>query len=256
MTHPTDFQVEIPTVDTISQGKEVFLVRHNGRQETILAHDYDKIYSIPGLYEHLFYDNFKCCSPQVVCSALQSQLVQTQTDPAELRVLDLGAGNGMMGEELQKIGAQSIVGIDIIEEAASAVYRDRPEVYDDYVVGDITDLPKDTLQDFADRNFNCLTIVAALGFDDIPPPAFGAAYNLVELSGWIAFNIKDEFVREEDCTGFARLIHRMNTENIIKLHTQQYYCHRYCQDGTPLNYFAIVGQKNKDIPDHLLQECA
>jgi len=34
-----------------------------------------------------------------------------------LRVLDLGAGNGVMGEELKKHGASRLIGADIIYEA-------------------------------------------------------------------------------------------------------------------------------------------
>ena len=35
------------------------------------------------------------------------------------------AGNGMVGQELRAIGAEHIVGIDIIPEAATATARDR-----------------------------------------------------------------------------------------------------------------------------------
>ena len=42
---------------------------------------------------------------------------------AQLRVLDVGAGNGMVGEELDRMGAKHIVGVDIIPEAAEAAQR-------------------------------------------------------------------------------------------------------------------------------------
>ena len=60
---------------------------------------------------------------------------------AKLRVLDVGAGNGMVGEELDRMGARHIVGVDIIPEAKEAAERDRPGVYDDYFVVDLTDVP-------------------------------------------------------------------------------------------------------------------
>ena len=40
-------------------------------------------------------------------------------------------------------GVQSVCGIDIISAAKAAARRDRPEVYDDYRVTDLTDLPED-----------------------------------------------------------------------------------------------------------------
>jgi glycine betaine/choline ABC-type transport system substrate-binding protein len=43
-----------------------------------------------------------------------------------LRVLDIGAGNGMVGSELMGSGAQMYVGIDIIEETRTATERDQP----------------------------------------------------------------------------------------------------------------------------------
>ncbi len=48
-----------------------------------------------------------------------------------LRVLDLGAGNGVVGEELKKRGVSRLVGVDIITEAQAATERDRPGVIND-----------------------------------------------------------------------------------------------------------------------------
>ena len=97
----------------------------------------------------------------------------------ELRVLDLGAGNGMMGEVLKRNGVARLVGADIIPEARDAAYRDRPTVYDDYYVADLMNLDADTLEQLREWRFDCLTCVAALGFGDIPPRAF---FNAMKLS--------------------------------------------------------------------------
>ena len=121
-------------------------------------------------------------------------------------MLDVGAGNGMVGEELDRMGAKHIVGVDIIPEAAEAAERDRPGVYDDYFVVDLTDVPAGELAGCEAHQFNCLTTVAALGFGDIPPEAFTTAYNLVEDGGLIAFNIKERFVTDGDRSGFEDLI--------------------------------------------------
>lgn len=247
------YTIRFPEVNEIEQGEEFFFLTKNGQTEKIRFHDYDKIYETPGLYEHLFYDRYGCNSPEVVCSLLHDHMGKMDDAP-DLRVLDVGAGNGMVGEQLVERGADTVVGIDIIEEAASALDRDRPGLYKDYHVADLTQLPNDVHQSLERQDFNCLTVVAALGFGDIPPMAFAQGYNLVSSPGWVAFNIKEDFVCEEDSTGFCKLIGRMDEENILEIQARHRYRHRFCQDGTPLYYYALVGQKNQDIPMELLKE--
>lgn len=249
-----NFSVEIPKIDSIQQGEEFFIVDYNDQREKIRAHDYDKIYSVPGLYEYLFYDTYKCCSPDVVASLLKQRVDQTDMDFSDLKVLDVGAGNGMMGEQLINKGADAVLGLDIIEEALEAAERDRPGIYDNYFIEDLTRLPGDVRREIQAFEPNCLTVVAALGFDDIPPGAFVEAFNMIDKSGWVAFNIKDEFVCETDCTGFSKLIQQMEQEEIMKIQARRQYRHRLCQDGTPLHYFAIVGQKQKKFPDEMLDQ--
>jgi len=77
---------------------------------------------------------------------LLEQALETVREPiTALRVLDLGAGNGMMGEVLkERHGVARLVGADIIPEARDAAFRDRPDVYDEYFVADFCDLqPED-----------------------------------------------------------------------------------------------------------------
>ncbi len=247
------YTIRFPEVNEIEQGEEFFFLTKNDQTEKIGFHDYDKIYDTPGLYEHLFYDRYGCNSPEVVCSLLHDHM-EKMDDAPDLRVFDVGAGNGMVGEQLMERGADTVVGIDIIEEAASALDRDRPGIYKDYHVADLTQLPRDLYQSLERQDFNCLTVVAALGFGDIPPMAFARGYNLVSSPGWVAFNIKEDFVCDEDSTGFCKLIDRMEDENIMEIQARHRYRHRFCQDGTPLYYYALVGQKNQDIPMELLKE--
>jgi len=65
---------------------------------------------------------------------------QSSDNFTELRVLDLGAGNGMVGEELKKQEVSRLVGVDIIPEAYEATIRDRPGLYDAYYIEDFTKL--------------------------------------------------------------------------------------------------------------------
>ena len=240
---PTEEEAE---VDQDEEWCEI--VTDDGDRRRIRFHDYHELYEIPGLYEHVFYDKLKCNSPQVVRALLEEEFAKADFDPSDLRVLDLGAGNGMVAEELARMGARTQVGIDIIEEAKEATERDRPDVYEQYVVVDLTDPGEDVRSDMRDRDFNCLITIAALGFGDIPPLAFAEAYNYVEDGGWIAFNIKDDFLEHHDSTGFRRLIRRLMREGALEECAEREYTHRLSLAGEPLNYVAIVARKRADAP--------
>lgn len=253
MPTPESLEIRIPENEPhVDQDEEWCEVSMDGETFRVRFHDYAEIYAIPGLYEALFYEKLECCSPQTVCGLLADQLDAEGADLGDLRILDLGAGNGMVGERLA--GAGSIVGVDIIEEAADAARRDRPGVYDDYLVLDFTELP-DSARDLLERrDLNGLVTVAALGFGDIPPRAFAEAYNLIADGGWIAFNIKEDFLdREEDGTGFSRLIRKMLVAGVLDRLDQRAYPHRLSAGGDPLHYVAIIGRKNSDVPDELVE---
>jgi 2-polyprenyl-3-methyl-5-hydroxy-6-metoxy-1,4-benzoquinol methylase len=238
---------------SMTQDTEWCVVRVNGAWRQIRFHDYDELYSVPGLYEKIIYDILRCNSPHVVRSLLEAELSDAATPADELRVLDLGAGNGIVGEELADLGARFIVGVDIIEEAAKATRRDRSGLYDHYHVVDITDLDERQRRELTTYRFNTLTCVAALGFGDIPPRAFVAAYNLIRPGGWIAFNIKEDFLSNGDRSGFARLIQAMAENGTLELRQRRRYPHRLATDRHPLHYVAIVGIKRRDVPEHMLR---
>ena len=64
----------------------------------------------------MFYDKLKCKSPQTISGLVQQELENSPLEASDLVVLDVGAGNGMVGEELSKLGTKSVVGIDIIDQ--------------------------------------------------------------------------------------------------------------------------------------------
>ena len=208
---------------------------------TIRFHDYHEIYAVPGLYEHIFHDHLQCSSPEVVAGLLAEQLAVADVDAATLNALDVGAGNGLVGEQLHRLGVRSIVGADIIEEAAMAAARDRGSVYDDYVVCDLTALDDDQHRRLGAPSL--LTLVAALGFDDIPPEAFSQAYDAAVDGAWIAFNIKADFLEEDEESGFRGLIRRMVREGALEVLASRRYVHRLSIAGEPLEYVAVVGRK-------------
>ena len=237
----------------MTQDTEWCVARVNGTWRQIRFHDYDDLFSVPGLYEKVIYEILHCDSPHVVRKLLEAELADTDTPAHKLRVLDLGAGNGMVGEELAGMGAKFIVGVDIIDEAVEATERDRPGIYQDYLVADMTALDETRRRALADYRLNTLTCVAALGFGDIPARAFVSAYNLISPGGWIAFNIKEDFLSNGNPSGFSSLLRGMLEDGTMELRRRQRYQHRLATDRHPLHYVALVGVKRRDVPESLLR---
>ncbi|MDT8318611.1 MAG: methyltransferase [bacterium] len=233
---------------------EVFFYLVEGKdKKRIRFHDYDEIYKIPDLYEQVFYDRLKCNSPFKVTEILKSAIDQTCENFTEIRVLDFGAGNGMMGEALKRHGVSRLVGADILPEAKMAAERDRPDLYDAYYVFDFCKLKTEEEEELKSWNLNCFTIVAALGFGDIPTDAFMAAFNIIQAKGWVAFNIKETFLDESDRSGFSRMIREMIFSEYLDIYHLERYRHRLSMEGEPLYYYALAGRKNADIADDLIE---
>ncbi len=248
-------QLYIPDPDDgLDQDEEWCEVVIDGKQRRIRFHDYNEVFSVPGLYEELFYERLECCSPSYISNLLESVVCEYGDSPEEFRVLDVGAGNGMVGDELQDIGVESITGIDITPEAKQATNRDRPEVYDDYRIADLTDLTETEEAWLRRKDMNCLTTVAALGFGDIPPLAFAKALDLISTRGWLAFNLKEDFLRENDSSGFSQLVRKLNREAYIQTLCYRRYQHRISVSGEPLYYVAVIAKKLRDLDSELLEE--
>ena len=109
-----------------------------------------------------------------------------------LDILDVAAGNGIVGAELRKQladkpGIRSLIGTDLLESARSAALRDRPNVYDDYVAADLTRPRESRLPSSSD----VVVICAALGFGDgdLPLEAVDGAIALLRKGGFLAFTV-------------------------------------------------------------------
>lgn len=236
-----------PSGDALDQNEEYCDVVVDGKSRRIRFHDYAEIYKIPGMYETLFADMLSCISPSVVVTLLADAVKNAGQEMASIRVLDFGAGNGMVAEELAAAGARTLFGVDLLPEAREAALRDRPSLYLDYIAHDVTALDSGQRQRIAAAKLNCLTCVAALGFDDVPPAAFAAAFNYVASSGWCAFNLRDRYVDEP--SAFSKLLGRMLSEGVLEEAGRVRYTHRVSVSGEPLAYVAVAARKSADIPE-------
>lgn len=236
----------------LNQDEEWFEVELDGAWRRYRLHDYDEIFQIPGLYEALVYEALECRSPSRLVGLFKHTLDNWPINLADMRVLDVGAGNGIVGQRLREFGVERVIGVDIIPEAADAAARDYPGAYDDYLIADLTALTSDQIERLQTARLNCLTTVAALGFGDIPPRAFANAFNLIETPGWMAFTIKEDFL-DDDQSGFARLIKAMTTEGVINTEAQLRIMHRRSLAGDRLFYLAIIARKLGNVSESMLR---
>ena len=245
-----NYEISIPQeAQNLDQHEEWFMVDFGAHTEKFKIHEYDRIYRIPGLYEEVVYERLQCSSPEVICSMLKATLDGEDYPSTKLRALDFGAGNGIVGEVLKReIDIEHLVGVDIYPEAQEATKRDRPGVYNDYYVMDLTNLTQKEENRIKRGRFNLFVTVAALGFNDICTQAFVNAFNLIESNAWIAFNIRDKFLKDNG-SGFKRTLEAMMLDN-LHVFRKKNYCHRISVNGERLYYYGVVGRKLKNVRLH------
>jgi len=248
------FEITFPVgITGLDQDEEWFEYNtEDGERRRLRIHDYDELFSVPGLYEALVYDKLECRSPDELAEALRTSLARADTPTSALRVLDLGAGNGIVAEHLREIDASHIVGLDLLPEARMSAERDRPNVYDDYIVADLTDLSSEQAKQLRGHELNTLVTVAALGFGDIPPRAFAEAFNSITTPGWVGLTIKKDFLEQDDPTGFCAFFRDLVDRGVVEMVERRAYRHRLSVAGDPIFYEVVVVEKKRDIdPDRL-----
>jgi predicted TPR repeat methyltransferase len=225
-----------------AQTEETFTVEFaDGRRETMRIHDYDRVYSVPGLYEEVVQRRLECRSPETVAGMVLQAARDADLAPADLRVLDLGAGNGVSSDDLAAAGVRTLLAIDNIPEAREAATRDRPGRYDAYIVATLPDLPEGDREAAAARELNCLVCVGALGFSDIPPAAFERALRLLAEPALIGFTIHESFLDDARPEGLGAYVRELADSGRLEIVEQRRFQHRLSTAGTPLRYVAVVG---------------
>lgn len=255
----TDFDIRFPEGGLgLDQDEEWFEFRdrHAAGHRRLRVHDYAELYDTPGLYEALVYDALGCRSPDRIADLLQLVLADGEMGMGDLRALDLGAGNGIVAERLRDRGVSGAWGADLLPEARAAAERDRPGVYDGYLVGDFTAFDEADLRGLRGFEPNLLTVVAALGYGDIPPSVFAAAWNEIADGGLVAFTIKESFLSfDADHSGFSWLVKQLRERRLLRIDARLRFQHRVSIGGDPLHYVAVVGRRFGRISDGLVETC-
>jgi hypothetical protein len=158
------FAAELPGQADPEIGRELVRVRHDdGRVEELRLHDYERLYSFPGLYEEIVQERLGCRSPQVIAAMLAAAVDSVGWDRAAAKVIDLAAGNGVSGEALTAEGLRAVLGTDIVASARDAALRDRPGVYDQYLTLDLLAAGSSQRQAIAALSAKALNCVAPVG---------------------------------------------------------------------------------------------
>lgn len=245
-------EIIIPLTSKLDQNQEFILLDQGEKRQKIRLHDYQTIFSIPGLYEKIVYEILECNSPKVVTKLLREELSKEFENTSELTVLDMGAGNGIVAEELVNIGIDDVIGVDIINEAKSAAFRDRPELYCEYIIDDLS-MPDETTHEILEgKNIDCVTCVAAIGYGDIPPRTLANAINYSHEKGWVALSVKEDFLKEDDSYGVCELYEELIQQEVVDVKKKKNYIHRKSITGDKLMYDAVIAKKNTDIPQQIL----
>ena len=89
-------RIQFPSADVreLRQDEVYFYLLDGEVKEKIRLHDYDRIFSIPGLYEQVVYERLKCQSPKVVADVLRDSVSQSQQRLSELKTL-MGIGKSV-----------------------------------------------------------------------------------------------------------------------------------------------------------------
>ena len=238
-----DYSVEFESIPGRGQSEEALTVRYgDGRTDRMRLHEYDRVYSVPGLYEEVVQRRLDCASPAKVAEAVVATAA-TNGDPAsELRVFDLGAGNGVVAEELSRREVDTLVGLDNVAEARDAAERDRPGLYAEYLVGDLDDHPR-VAAVIDEYRLNCLVAVGALGLGHITAASFDTAWRRFPSGAWLGVTVPEDLVAAGS-SDFGDYLQTETTAGRLEVLERERYRHRLLMDGYEVFYVAIVGRKS------------
>ncbi|MDQ3306858.1 MAG: hypothetical protein M3499_00615 [Actinomycetota bacterium] len=196
-------------------------------------HDYDALYTIPGLYERVFYDLLGMRTADVVVELYASALAELGCDPSAERVLDLGAGTGKGGELMRAVGVAQVIGVDVEPAARDATERDRPGVYDEFYVADLATASPSTMRALQRHEITSMVALASIGVGHITVELLADLITtLIPPSGLVAFAVADQLLPDFHTNLFSLVP--------VDVLTSTSYVHRLQTDGSPHRATAVV----------------
>ncbi len=226
-----------------ADGEYIVLRGVGGDEETVRLHDYPRLYAVPGLYEHIVQELLGCRSPQVAADGLAHALERLGLDPADVQLLDLGAGTGLVGELMRGLGVATVIGVDALDAARDACLRDRPGVYRDYLVGDLAHPPPGLLERLRAYHPGGLISAGALGGTHAPAEALVNALALLPADAPVVFTIDERWTQTDGPGGFRTPITQLLASGQLQLVERSRFQHRLSTAGTPIYYEMFIAAK-------------
>lgn len=238
------YEIELDT-SRRDQSEESLVVNYpDGTSDRFRLHEYARVYAVPGLYEEVVQRRLQCASPSKLAELLVGCAVDGGAEPGDLAVFDLGAGNGVMGEELRARGVETLVGSDSIPAARDAALRDRPGVYAEYLVGHADELP-DVRRVIREHGLNGLVAAGALGRGHVSPDSFHRLWSAFGDGAWFAVSVHEDQVKPGASDFGDYLAEFERREDCGEIVLRERFRHRLTMAGDPIHYIALVTRKGR-----------
>ena len=230
-----------------TDGEYIALRTGASDEEIVHLHDYERIYAVPGLYEHVVQDLLGCRSPQTAVDGLGRALTRLRIDPAAIVLLDLGAGTGIVGELAHDLGVRALVGIDSLGAARSACLRDRAHIYRDYFVGDLAAPSPELLARLRRHRPTALISAGAFGGTHAAPASLLNALALLPAGAPVAFTIDEQWMQGDGPGGFRAAVTHLVDSAQLRLLERSRFQHRLSTAGQPIYYELVVAAAQPPI---------
>jgi SAM-dependent methyltransferase len=245
MSEPPPFTILTSArADRPPDQEEVVVRFADGRREVMRVQDYARVYAVPGLYEAIVSDTLRCRSPDRVASILLRAARGLGRVPRSVRVLDLGAGNGVSAEALANHGLKTVAAIDTEPAARAAALRDRPDTYDAYLTADVLALMPDQARAIRALTPNALACVGAIGLGHVPPAALAAALELLADDSLLAYTVAATG-RSAEAAGILAEVCAIADGWLIEEIARERYRHRLTVTGRPIWWEAVVARARR-----------
>lgn len=221
-----------------TDGEYIALSEH----DIVHLHEYERVYAVPGLYEHVVQELLQCRSPQVAAEGFVRAAASLGLEPGSMTVLDVGAGTGLVGELVRRGGVANVVGVDSLSAARTACLRDRPGVYAEYVVGDF-ELGDGLREELRPYEFGGLVSAGAFGGAHATPRALENALAILPPGAPVAFTIDERWMDESDPEGFGAAVERLVADGALMVTERTRFRHRVTTTGEPIYYQLVVGRR-------------
>ena len=192
-----------PTVQ-VDEAQDVVRWSDGSAQRTTGLHDYAALYAVPGLYEAVFVEHLGSGSPALLTAAL-GEVLPPAARPGR-RVLDAGAGTGLVGEHLVAAGFSPVWAVDLEPGSAVAVLRDRPACHRGARALDLLALDDADRAWLAEVDPDVVTVSGAVGFGHLPAPAFTVLADLLPAGGLLAVTVAPELADSPELADHAAVL--------------------------------------------------